>query len=93
MSQSANPFTAIEDRLERIERLLLSNSAGTQILYETNSPRFIYGIDGLARLMNCSKPTAQRLKDSGKIPFTQVGRKIVFDETAVLSALNKSASN
>ena len=51
--------------------------------------KHVYGINGLARLLDCSRPTAQRLKNSGKVPFTQAGRKIVFDTDAVLSALNK----
>lgn len=48
----------------------------------------VYGIDGLARLLGCSKPTAHRLKASGQIPYSQVGRKIVFDSQAVLSAIH-----
>ena len=51
--------------------------------------KYVYGIAGLAQLLNCSHPTAHRLKASGKIPFTQAGRKIVFEEKAVLSALEK----
>ena len=90
MSYSSNPFTVIEERLERIEQILLSNSPTASLSsLSDNLSRHIYGISGLARLLNCSKPTAQRIKDSGKIPFTQAGRKIVFDEKAVLSALEK----
>ncbi|SFF22299.1 DUF3853 family protein [Spirosoma endophyticum] len=90
MSYAPNSFASIEERLERIEHLLLSNSS-TSSLSDTraNCTRHIYGISGLARLLNCSKPTAQRIKDSGKIPFTQIGRKIVFNEKAVLVALDK----
>ncbi|MBB5283593.1 hypothetical protein HNQ92_001719 [Rhabdobacter roseus] len=51
--------------------------------------KYVYGIAGLARLIGCSHPTAHRLKSSGKIPYSQIGRKIVFEESAVLSALNK----
>jgi excisionase family DNA binding protein len=89
MSHSPNPFTSIEERLDRIENLLLTILSSGEKLAQP-SPQLIYGVDGLARLLNCSKPTAQRIKDSGKIPFMQLGRKIVFDEQAVLQALNKS---
>jgi excisionase family DNA binding protein len=58
-----------------------------------NTPKqeknLIYGLAGLRELLGCSHPTAQRIKDSGKIPFTQIGRKIIFDADAVLTALNK----
>ncbi|GAB2554276.1 DUF3853 family protein [Spirosoma areae] len=91
MSYPNNPFTSIEERLERIEFLLLGKLTGGTLASSVNNcaKQHIYGIDGLARLLNCSKPTAQRIKDSGKIPFTQVGRKIVFDQDQVLSALGK----
>lgn len=56
---------------------------------DTTSKNHVYGLDGLARLLNCSHPTAQRIKDSGKIPFIQIGRKLIFDADAVLVALNK----
>jgi excisionase family DNA binding protein len=56
---------------------------------ESSSKNYVYGLDGLSRLLNCSHPTAQRIKDSGKIPFTQVGRKLIFDADAVLAALSK----
>ena len=46
-----------------------------------------YGIAGLAAVLGCSVPTAQKLKNSGDIPFMQRGRKIVFDVDAVLEAI------
>ena len=43
--------------------------------------RDVYGLAGLARLFGCSLPTANRIKQSGKInrAITQVGRKIIVD--------------
>lgn len=43
--------------------------------------RYVYGIAGIARLFNCSIPTANRIKASGKIDvaITQIGRKIIVD--------------
>lgn len=57
--------------------------------HDVNGPNYVYGLSGLAKLLKCSHPTAQRIKDSGKIPFSQVGRKLIFDADAVLSALGK----
>ena len=56
---------------------------------ESEGKRYIYGLAGLAKLIGCSKPTAQKLKDSGKISFVQTGRKIVFDADLVLTELAK----
>ena len=43
--------------------------------------RYVYGITGIARLFDCSIPTAGRIKASGKIDaaIRQIGRKIVVD--------------
>ena len=43
--------------------------------------RYVYGLAGIARLFGCSLPTANRIKQSGKInrAITQIGRKIIVD--------------
>ena len=48
--------------------------------------RFIYGLSGLALLFGCSLPTANRIKQSGKIDraITQIGRKIIIDADLAL---------
>ena len=38
----------------------------------------INGIRGLANYINCSIGTAQKLKNSGKIPFYNLGSKVFF---------------
>lgn len=54
-----------------------------------SSKRYLYGIRALAEFLDCSTPTAQKIKNSGKIPYSQTGRIIVFDADEVLRALNK----
>lgn len=49
---------------------------------------YIYGIYGLADLLKCSRPTAQKIKNSGKIPYYQSGRTIIFIKNEVLAALS-----
>ncbi len=49
----------------------------------------IYGIKGLAKFLSVSFPTAQKIKNSGKIPFSQVERTIIFSKAEVLEALKK----
>ena len=48
--------------------------------------RYVYGLAGIARLFGCSLPTANRIKQSGKInrAITQVGRKIIVDTDLAL---------
>ena len=48
--------------------------------------RSVYGLAGIARLFGCSLPTANRIKQSGKInrAITQVGRKIIVDADLAL---------
>lgn len=48
--------------------------------------KYVYGIAGIARLFGCSIPTANRIKQSGKIEkaITQIGRKIIVDSELAL---------
>jgi len=48
--------------------------------------KYVYGINGIATLFGCSKPTANRLKKSKKIDaaITQIGRKIIVDAELAL---------
>ena len=48
--------------------------------------RYVYGLAGISRLFGCSLPTANRIKQSGKInrAITQVGRKIIVDAELAL---------
>ena len=54
---------------------------------------FVYGLSGLARLFGCSLPTANRIKQSGKIDraITQVGRKIIVDADLVLELAGRKS--
>ena len=49
--------------------------------------RLLYSMQALANLLGCSTVTAQAIKNSGKIPFMQVGRKCIFDADKVLASL------
>ena len=56
---------------------------------EEKPRKLVYGIAGLASVLGCSVPTAQKIKNRGDVPFMQKGRKIVFDVEAVLEAIKK----
>lgn len=77
------------------EFILLSKTA-----YQNNEPdatdnhtppavekKYVYGIDGIAQIFGCSRPTASRIKKSGRInaAIRQIGRKIVVDVELALS--------
>ncbi len=49
---------------------------------------YIYGIDGLAKFLQVSTVTAQSIKNSGKIPYSQIQRTIIFDKNKVLEAIS-----
>ena len=52
--------------------------------------KILYSINALAEFLNCSQPTAQKLKNSGRIPYRQIGRKVMFDSAEVLKAMDPS---
>lgn len=58
----------------------------TVIETQKEERKYVYGIVGIARLFNCSIPTANRIKASGRIDraVKQIGRKIVVDAELAL---------
>jgi len=65
------------------EFLILQNAelTGQNLEEQPIEEKYVYGIAGIAQLFNCSIPTANRIKASGKIDkaITQIGRKIIVD--------------
>lgn len=67
------------------EFLFLQEHRNTSQIVNANTDnsekKYVYGIAGIARLFNCSTPTANRIKASGKIDkaIRQIGRKIIVD--------------
>lgn len=52
----------------------------------------ITSVKGLAAFLNCSETTAQSLKNSGRIPFIQFGKKMIMDPDKVLEALGQAGN-
>ena len=91
-----NPFESLTQQLIRIENKLgeLDTSFHRSKTTSNNSldpEPLIYGIKGLAKFLQVSTVTAQKIKNSGKIPFSQVERTIVLNKVDVLEALKKKA--
>jgi excisionase family DNA binding protein len=53
------------------------------------SSKYLYSVRELADFLGCSLVTAHKLKKSGKIRFTQFGRKLVFNTDQILEDLNR----
>ena len=55
----------------------------------TNKKTYVYGINGLAAILGCSRPTAQRIKSTGKLDsaISQTGRTIVVDVEKALELI------
>jgi hypothetical protein len=49
--------------------------------------KILYSIKELADFLNCSAATAQKLKNACRIPYRQVGRKVMFDSLEILKAM------
>ena len=64
----------------------MSTNGDTAKASSKEEKRYVYGLAGIARLFGCSLPTANRIKQSGKInrAITQIGRKIIVDADLAL---------
>ena len=77
----------LKEVMERDDSPIVPTPAvSAQVSIGSDGKRYVYGIEGIARLFGCSKPTANRIKKSGKIDaaITQIGRKIVVDADMAL---------
>ena len=59
----------------------MSTNGETPKVSSKEEKQYVYGLAGIARLFGCSLPTANHIKQSGKIDraITQIGRKIIID--------------
>ena len=76
-----------EELLFLAQHGIMSTSGETTMSSSSQKERrYVYGLAGIARLFRCSLPTANRIKQSGKInrAITQVGRKIIVDADLAL---------
>lgn len=55
--------------------------------------QYYYGLKGLQEILNCGRDTAVRYKKSKRIPYSQIGRKLIFDRKEVIDALKVEHKN
>lgn len=76
---------------------LLAEGTAPQVLVDTtqDNKRYVYGLAGIAELFNCSKTTANRIKQSGKIDkaITQIGNLIIVDADKALELAGRIQKN
>ncbi len=72
---------------------LIQQGYKPQVVVDTtkDNKRFVYGLAGIADLFGCSKTTANRIKQSGRIngAITQVGSLIIVDAEKALELVGK----
>jgi excisionase family DNA binding protein len=78
------------DQLKAIISECLANQASTAPPVQAETTTYLYSINELAKFLNCSPVTAQRLKNSGKIRFSQFGRKCIFSTEEILEDITKN---
>lgn len=63
--------------------------------YAKDEEKYVYGLAGIAKLFNCSKTTANRIKQSGKIDgaIRQIGNIIIVDKEKALELAGKKRNN
>ena len=54
----------------------------------TPEKKYIHSMQEMADELHMSIVTMQKLKNSGRIPYKQEGRKIIFEVSEVLNAMN-----
>ena len=81
-----NPFNLIDQRLERIESLVLElKSKGSQS--PPSNTVDLLSIDEAVVLLNLAKPTVYNLVSSGKIPVMKKSKRLYFSRNELLNWL------
>jgi hypothetical protein len=51
--------------------------------------KILHSIRELSEFIGCSTVTAQKLKNEKRIPYRQLGRKVMFDSVEILKAMEQ----
>ena len=81
-----------EQLLELLDSRNVRDNFAPESTASTANRWLVYGIEGLCELLQCSKATAHRIKNSGVIKdaITQTGRKIIIDAQLALELIQSS---
>jgi hypothetical protein len=91
MDTTINPETRIIDLTVGQLMDLLGKEQAVVANNEPKEKHFVYGLAGIAHLFGCSKTTANRIKQSGKIDgaISQIGNMIIVDADLALELTKK----
>lgn len=81
-----------ENRLTAIIENAVINAMALQPQQTEPQPperKTLHSIRELSDFIGCSTVTGQKLKNSGQIPYRQIGRKVMFDTVEVLKAMEQ----
>ena len=83
-------ITFDEEKLAEVVRRAVKEQMEAMMIQKEEQPkerRILYSMKELADFIGCCVPTAQRMKNEGRIPYKQIGRKVMFDTVEVLKAM------
>jgi hypothetical protein len=85
---------SVSEVIEILEEFTGKDKPNSKTLIDTtkdSNKHFVYGLAGLADLFRCSKTTASRIKQSGKIDkaITQIGNLIIIDADKAIELAGK----
>lgn len=86
-------FEVMESQITEIKE---AAEKATQVVEKKSvTEKYMYGIEGLAKLFGCSKTTANRIKQSGRIDkaVQQLGRQIVINADYAIELAGKSTKS
>lgn len=88
--QITKSMSELHEKLTKIENLLENSKKESKTNFRLiRAPKMLYSISELASLLGCSRSTAFRIKKSGKIPYYQINRKLIFKTALVLKSMAK----
>ncbi len=82
----SNPFEVLDNRLSTIESLLIDLKNGSFLPAKPDDEKPIT-VKELREYLGVTEATIIRWRKKGKIPFMQLGSRVLFNRSAVLSAL------
>lgn len=82
-----NPFEAIEERLSKIESLLLSLKDSYQQVEFSESPEQLLTVQEAAQFLNLRVPTVYSKVSKGELPVMKRGKRLYFSNTELMEYL------
>lgn len=82
-----NPFEIIEERLSKIESLILSLKNESNHAKEKEQPEQLFTVQQAANFLNLSVPTIYSKVSRGELPVMKRGKKLHFSNTELMQYL------